>query len=207
MFDLEESRIEQWTLPMPQDLADSTDLDETEQITRAAWHYYNDGFTQNRIADILGVSRIKVSRLLEKGRQSGLIELRINSPYGGCLVLQQELIDAFGLVDARVVPSAQDLPPAPRIGRAAASLLAQKLEPNDLLAIGWGETTSTTLRFTSCCTHSTRTLMWRIRPTPSRKQMALPALASMWRRVVTAKPAKSKTSRINIASLSAPAAA
>lgn len=132
---------------MYQDPVELADLDETEQITRAAWHYYNDGLTQNQIADMLGVSRIKVSRLLEKGRQSGLIELRINSPYGGCLTKQKELIDAFGLVDARVVPAAEGLPPAPRIGRAAASLLMQKLEPNDLLAIGWGEATTTTLRY------------------------------------------------------------
>jgi lsr operon transcriptional repressor len=123
------------------------DDDEIEQITRAAWHYYNDGLTQTQIAEILGTSRIKVSRLLEKGRQTGLIELRIHSPYDGCLSLQQELKDAFGLADARVVPGAENLPVTPRIGRAAASYLVQKLEPNDLLAIGWGEATATTLRY------------------------------------------------------------
>lgn len=130
-----------------EDAAELHDNDEIEQITRAAWHYYNDGLTQNQIAEMLGVSRIKVSRLLEKGRQTGLIELRINSPYGGCLTLQKELADAFGLRDARVVPKVDDLPPTPRIGRAAASLLVQMLEPNDLLAIGWGETTTSTLRY------------------------------------------------------------
>jgi len=123
------------------------DPDEVEQITRAAWHYYNDGLTQNEVADVLGVSRIKVSRLIEKGRQTGLIELRINAPHAGCLTLQKQLVAAFGLVDARVVPSANDLPVVPRIGRAAASFLMQKLEPNDLLAIGWGETVATALRY------------------------------------------------------------
>ncbi len=123
------------------------DDSDTEQITRAAWLYYNDGLTQNRIADMLGISRIKVSRLLEKGRQSGLIELRINSPYDGCITLQRELISAFGLADARVVPEAPDLPVAPRIGRAAASFLMQKLEPNDLLGVGWGEASSITVRY------------------------------------------------------------
>ena len=132
---------------MTQDLADLPDADEIEKITRAAWHYYNDGLTQNQIADMLGVSRIKVSRLLEKGRQTGLIELRINSPYGGCLALQKDLADAFDLDDARVVPSAEDLPTTPRLGRAAASYLTQRLEPKDLLAIGWGEAAATTLRY------------------------------------------------------------
>ena len=132
-----------------QDFSTPADVEEVEQITRAAWLYYNDGLTQNQIADMLGVSRIKVSRLLEKGRQSGLIELRINSPYAGCLTLQQELISAFNLVDARVVPEVGDLAVVPRIGRAAASFLVQKLEPNDLLAIGWGEATTTALRYTA----------------------------------------------------------
>ena len=137
---------------MSQSLADNEtatpfDLDEVEQITRAAWYYYNDGLTQNEVADMLGVSRIKVSRLLEKGRQTGLIELRINAPHAGCLTLQKQLISAFGLIDARVVPSGNELPVVPRIGRAAASFLMQKLEANDLLAIGWGETVATALRY------------------------------------------------------------
>ena len=123
------------------------DPEEIEAITRAAWHYYNDGFTQNQIADLLGLSRIKISRLLERGRRTGLIELRIHSPFEGCLTLQRELMDAFGLADARVVPQADGLPAAPRIGRAAASFLSQKLAAADLLAIGWGEATTATLRF------------------------------------------------------------
>ena len=125
----------------------ATDVDEVELITRAAWHYYNDGLTQNDVAEVLGVSRIKVSRLLERGRQTGLIELRINAPHAGCLTLQKQLASAFGLVDARVVPSANDIAVVPRIGRAAASFLMQKLEDNDLLAIGWGETVTTALRY------------------------------------------------------------
>lgn len=121
--------------------------DDIEQITRAAWLYYNDGLTQNQIAGMLGISRIKVSRLLEKGRQSGLIELRINSPYGGCIGLQRELASAFGLDDARVVPAAPDLAAPPRIGRAAASYLTQNLRPNDLLGVGWGEASSLAVRY------------------------------------------------------------
>lgn len=129
------------------DLETAAEPDEIEQITRAAWHYYNDGMTQNEVADMLGVSRIKVSRLLEKGRQTGLIELRINAPHAGCLQLQKQLVSEFGLTDARVVPSAGDMPVVPRIARAAASFLMQKLEANDLLAIGWGETVTTALRY------------------------------------------------------------
>ncbi|EEC8842503.1 hypothetical protein E9R01_RS17575 [Escherichia coli] len=44
---------------------------EEEQVARIAWFYYHDGLTQSEISDRLGLTRLKVSRLLEKGHQSG----------------------------------------------------------------------------------------------------------------------------------------
>lgn len=40
---------------------------EEEQVARIAWFYYHDGLTQSEISDRLGLTRLKVSRLLEKG--------------------------------------------------------------------------------------------------------------------------------------------
>lgn len=45
---------------------------EEEQVARIAWFYYHDGLTQSEISDRLGLTRLKVSRLLEKGHQSGI---------------------------------------------------------------------------------------------------------------------------------------
>ena len=39
---------------------------EEEQVARIAWFYYHDGLTQSEISDRLGLTRLKVSRLLEK---------------------------------------------------------------------------------------------------------------------------------------------
>lgn len=120
--------------------------DDEELVAHVAWYYYNDGLTQSKIAERLGLSRIKVSRLLEKGRQNGLIEVRINSVYEGCLKLQQELTKRFGLVEARVIPALDEAALGPRIGQAAADFLIRKLMPGDLLAIGWGAAVTTALR-------------------------------------------------------------
>ena len=46
---------------------------EEEQVARIAWFYYHDGLTQSEISDRLGLTRLKVSRLLEKGHQSVVI--------------------------------------------------------------------------------------------------------------------------------------
>nr|WP_246237352.1 sugar-binding domain-containing protein [Halovulum dunhuangense] len=111
-----------------------------------AWYYYQDGLTQGEIGDMLGISRIKVSRLLDRGRQTGIIQVTINSPYAGCFRQQRTLIERFGLRDARVVPALGQGDAGTRVALAAAQLLMQKLEPGELLSIGWGETVSKTLQ-------------------------------------------------------------
>lgn len=120
--------------------------DSEELVAHVAWYYYNDGLTQSDIAQRFGLSRIKVSRLLEKGRQSGLIQVKINSPYEGCLQLQQDLAATFGLTEARVIPALDEVAPGPRIGQAAADFLMRRFVARDLLAVGWGEAVTTALR-------------------------------------------------------------
>ena len=50
---------------------------EEEQVARIAWFYYHDGLTQSEISDRLGLTRLKVSRLLEKGHQPALFAYRL----------------------------------------------------------------------------------------------------------------------------------
>ncbi|PZO79477.1 MAG: DNA-binding transcriptional regulator [Mesorhizobium amorphae] len=124
---------------------ETADADE-ETLARIAWYYYSDGLTQSEIGDKLGMPRIKVSRLLESGRRAGIIQVRINSRYGGCLALERQVRERFGLLEAFVVPSLGREEPSDRLGQAAAQFLMQRLKPNDLLAVGWGATVSHTIR-------------------------------------------------------------
>ncbi|MFN7165862.1 MAG: sugar-binding transcriptional regulator [Pannonibacter sp.] len=121
------------------------DADE-ETLTRIAWYYYNDGLTQNEIGERLNMSRIKVSRLLDSGRRSGIIQVRINSRYQGCLTLEREIKDRYGLLEAYVVPRLPEEDPSDRLGQAAAQFLMQRLKQDDLLAVGWGATVSNTIQ-------------------------------------------------------------
>ncbi|MBU1314548.1 MAG: sugar-binding transcriptional regulator [Alphaproteobacteria bacterium] len=121
------------------------DTDE-EVLTRIAWYYYNDGLTQNEIGEKLNMSRIKVSRMLESGRRSGIIHVRINSRYQGCLMLERQIKERYGLLEAYVVPRLSDQDPTGRLGQAAAQFLMQRLQTNDLLAVGWGATVSNAIQ-------------------------------------------------------------
>ena len=124
-------------------------LAEEELVARVAWCYYHDGLTQNDIGERLGLPRLKISRLLEKGRQSGVIRVQINSRYEGCLALETELQQRFGLKIARVLPALNTPPMNTRLGIGAAQSLMGVLEPGQLLAVGFGEATMSCLQHLS----------------------------------------------------------
>jgi lsr operon transcriptional repressor len=128
-------------------MEDRAELDRDEGLmARVAWLYYNDGLTQSEVGDMFSLSRVKVSRLLEAGRAAGLIQIRINSRYQGVLEIERRLRDRYGLSDCRVIPDGPEAPVSERLGEAAAQYLMQKLKPGHLLAVGWGETVSATIR-------------------------------------------------------------
>jgi lsr operon transcriptional repressor len=119
---------------------------EEEVLARVAWYYYHDGLTQNEIGDRLNLNRIKVSRLLEQGRRTGVIDVKINSRYQGCLVLEDGLRRHYDLADACVVPALPGGAESERLGQAAAQYLMQRLRAGDLLAAGWGATVSNAIQ-------------------------------------------------------------
>ena len=127
------------------DIGSEADYEE-EVLARVAWYYYHDGLTQNEIGDRLNLNRIKVSRLLEQGRRTGVINVKINSRYQGCLLLEDQLRERYGLADACVVPALPGGSESERLGQAAAQFLMQRLRPGDLLAAGWGATVSNAIQ-------------------------------------------------------------
>ena len=48
-----------------------------EIITKVAWHYYIENLTQQAIAEKLGISRMRVVKLLDFAKQNGIIQFRI----------------------------------------------------------------------------------------------------------------------------------
>ncbi len=113
---------------------------EEELLSRVAWYYYHDGMTQSDIGSRLNLSRIKVSRMLERGRRMGLIHIHINSSYGGCFTLENELQELYGLKEVRVIPAEGEADSTVRLAEASSQYLMNKLQKSDLLAVGWGAT-------------------------------------------------------------------
>ena len=112
-------------------------------MIRAAWYYYMENYTQQRISELLGVSRARVIGLLEKARQTGVIQFRIRQDGNRYIKAEQDLISRFGLKDVFTVPKADSLANLNEsIAQAAAMYIIRRLKGGDFLNVGYGDTTS-----------------------------------------------------------------
>ena len=108
----------------------------------AAELYYLEGKTQLEIAKILGVSRPKVSRLLQEARAEGIVQISVINPFESISTLTDALKVALGLSTVIVVGGQNDDPTQvrKRLGYGAAHYLGSALQRGDVLGIGWGRT-------------------------------------------------------------------
>lgn len=115
-------------------------------MLKAAWYYYVEDYTQQRISHLLGISRAKVMVLLEQARQTGVIRFSIRQD-GGCrMELEQALMARFGLKDVFLVPRADTLADlSGSIAQAAAMYILHRAESGAYINMGYGHTTSLVL--------------------------------------------------------------
>jgi DNA-binding transcriptional regulator LsrR (DeoR family) len=110
-------------------------------LYRIAQAYYVDGLTQKQIANRFGLSRPKVSRLLQKGRENGIINITLLPPPNGLADLEHELEQRFGLQEAVVVPVSDPThhPTVVReLGPTAAECLIRCISGDEVIATAWG---------------------------------------------------------------------
>jgi len=128
-------------------------LPETEQlrlVTRVAWLYHVRSLKQSEVADELGLSQSRVSRLLDVAVTLGIVKTTVRIPPGLHLEQEQELRDAYGLVDAHVfdVPAHADEGLLLRdLGQVLAGYLIDNPLSGDILGFtSWSRTLRETVR-------------------------------------------------------------
>ena len=57
---------------------------------------------------MLGISRVKVTRLLARAREIGMVQITVNSDASPYALLETQLVQRFGLDEAVVVPGFDD---------------------------------------------------------------------------------------------------
>lgn len=117
------------------------DLVQHRLCARTAKLYYESNLTQAEIGELLGLSRIRINRLLNLARETGVVEIRISSPKEPFGELQEELLSALRLRDVRIVAA----PPSPdelraTVAAGASRWLEERLKPGIVVGLGLGRT-------------------------------------------------------------------
>jgi DNA-binding transcriptional regulator LsrR (DeoR family) len=112
-------------------------------LSKVAQLYYDHNLTQNQIAERLGLSRPKVSRLIRQARREGIVQIRVTSPPGSFTEMEQQLEERFGLLEAIIVEvdtSTDSAVVAQELGDAAAEYLIRSIQDGDVIGVSWGTT-------------------------------------------------------------------
>jgi len=116
-------------------------MEQHRLLYRIAQSYYVDGMTQQQIAKRFGLSRPKVSRLLQKARDERIINVTLVPPPSGMADLEHELERRYGLEEIVIVPVSdpQNLAAVKReLGPAAAECLVRSISGDEVVSIAWG---------------------------------------------------------------------
>jgi lsr operon transcriptional repressor len=110
-------------------------------LSRVARLYYEHDLTHAEIAEILGVSRVKVTRMLAEARRRGIVEIRIKGDTHAFAELESRLATKLGLQDAWVVPSSPDPARLQRsLGAGGAHCLEAMVTPRMIVGINQSRT-------------------------------------------------------------------
>ncbi|MEG0753971.1 MAG: sugar-binding domain-containing protein, partial [Angelakisella sp.] len=116
---------------------------EDSLIIKTAWYYYLENMTQQRISELLGISRMKVIKLLEKARTSGIIQFKIREDGASRMVMEKQLAERYGLKDTFIVPANPEEDSVNEtVARAAAMYISGRITKDDFINIGYGDTSS-----------------------------------------------------------------
>ena len=113
-----------------------------ELLANVSTMFYEQELTQSHIGEKLGLSRVKIYRLLKEAKEKGVVQIIINWPTKRDSKLEQQLKETFGLKEALVlVAPKQETALLSELGQLAARYLKNILKPNSTLAICLGQTT------------------------------------------------------------------
>ncbi len=121
---------------------------ERDLLAEVATLYYEEDLTQAEIGQRLRTSRSTVSRLLREARTQGVVHITINVPWARHSRLEAQLVETFGLREARVLraagKSAEDA--IDGIGSLTARYLHTAIREDMVLGVSYGRSIAATIR-------------------------------------------------------------
>ncbi len=124
---------------------------ERSLLFEVARLHYEEDLTQARVAERLGLTRVKVNRLLQEARQEGIVQFLVVPRMEDAYLrrLEADLVARYELLDSVLVPGREEilddsLPRnaqqalVERMAQRAAFYLDRILDNNDVMCINWG---------------------------------------------------------------------
>jgi DNA-binding transcriptional regulator LsrR (DeoR family) len=109
--------------------------------TRVAWLYYMEGMTQDEVAQAVGMTRVRVLRLLANARTDGSVQIRVTTRLSECVRLERRLEKVWGLERAIVVPTPAEASGLNQIiGSELGQYINANVGPDMSIGLGWGTT-------------------------------------------------------------------
>ena len=114
---------------------------------RVARLHYEHGLTHQQIADLVGLSRVKVTRLLAQARRTGVVEIRVHSDEPLVTELELQLATRTGLDHVLLAPTTDDDDDQhDALGAVGARLLTTLLVGGATVAVGLSASVAATAR-------------------------------------------------------------
>lgn len=101
--------------------------------------YYENNMSQQEIANITGLSRMKISRSLQKAKELGIVKIIIDYS-GAFLELEKKLEERYNLDNVVVVENTLGEDSRKQVLNATAQYLNNHLSDGATVAVGWGTT-------------------------------------------------------------------
>lgn len=117
--------------------------EQADLLSLTAKLYYLDGLSQAEVAEIIGVSRSSVSRLLARALETGIVSITVNQYAPRNRELEEALCAEFGLKRAVVVKTyggGEATSVRRTVGYIAAPVISERLQPNAVVGTAGGRT-------------------------------------------------------------------
>lgn len=116
--------------------------DKDKLAINVAKLYYRSDYSQQKIAQELGVSRPSISRLLQYAKDKGYVNIQIVDPVEDMSHMEQRLKEKLHLKDVKIASSTinDEEEIKKYIGITAAHYLDSIIKDGDIIGVGWGTT-------------------------------------------------------------------
>ncbi|NGZ74086.1 sugar-binding transcriptional regulator [Saccharibacillus alkalitolerans] len=111
-------------------------------MTKICKLYYYEAWTQEKLAEKFGISRPNISKIIQKAREIGVVEIIVHDDPFQTSELEKELESRYGLRQVLVVPT-RDLNKesvTEAVGRAAAQFVQKLIKSGMNIGVSWGNT-------------------------------------------------------------------